>query len=160
MKERTILRFEGPLGTFFLREDSGQADAVRRGRHRLRAGQGPDRARVPPRRRSPDGPVLGRALAQDLYLADLPMQWQREHRNFSFVPVLSEPLPADAWQGRTGFVHQAVLDDFDSLAGFQVYACGAPAMTDIARQTFVEQKGLPEDEFYCDAFTPSVDPKR
>jgi hypothetical protein len=33
-------------------------------------------------------------------------------------------------------------------------------MTDIARQTFVAEKGLPEDEFYCDAFTPSVDPKR
>ena len=45
-------------------------------------------------------------------------------------------------------------------SGYQVYACGAPAMTDIARQTFVEQRGLPEDEFYCDAFTPSVDPKK
>jgi CDP-4-dehydro-6-deoxyglucose reductase len=73
--------------------------------------------------------------------------------------VLSDALPEDAWAGRTGFVHQAVLDDFPNLSGYQVYACGAPAMTDLARKTFVEQ-GLPEDEFYCDAFTPSVDPKR
>jgi CDP-4-dehydro-6-deoxyglucose reductase len=95
----------------------------------------------------------------DLYLPDPPMQWQRDHPNFSYIPVLSEPRPDDQWQGRTGFVHQAVLDDFDSLAGYQVYACGAPAMTDIARETFVAQKALPEDEFFCDAFTYSVDPK-
>ena len=69
-------------------------------------------------------------------------------------------MPADNWQGRTGFVHQAVLDDFADLSGYQVYACGAPAMTDIARQSFVEERGLPEDEFYCDAFTPSVDPRK
>jgi hypothetical protein len=30
----------------------------------------------------------------------------------------------------------------------------------VARQTFVDQRALPEDEFYCDAFTPSVDPKK
>ena len=74
--------------------------------------------------------------------------------------MLSDPLPEDHWPGRTGFVHQAVLDDFPDLANYQVYACGAPGMTDIAKQTFVEQRGLPEDEFFCDAFTPSVDPKK
>jgi hypothetical protein len=26
-------------------------------------------------------------------------------------------------------------------------------MTDIAKKTFVGERGLPEDEFYCDAFT-------
>jgi hypothetical protein len=33
-------------------------------------------------------------------------------------------------------------------------------MTDLARATFVTERNLPEDEFYCDAFTPSVDPKK
>ena len=88
------------------------------------------------------------------------MAWQKAHPNFTYIPVLSEPLPQDAWQGRTGLVHQAVLDDFADLSGYQVYACGAPAMTDIARATFVAERGLPEDEFNCDAFTPSVDPKK
>ena len=74
--------------------------------------------------------------------------------------MLSEPKPEDAWSGRTGFVHQAVLDDFASLAGYQVYACGAPAMTDVAKESFVAQRQLPEDEFFCDAFTYSVDPKK
>jgi len=160
MKERTILRFEGPLGTFFLREDSDKPMLFVAGG----TGFAPVKAQIEHAfHHGVDRQMVlywGVRSLSDLYLADLPMQWQRQHANFSFVPVLSEPLPGDAWQGRTGFVHQAVLDDFDSLAGFQVYACGAPAMTDIARQTFVEQKGLPEDEFYCDAFTPSVDPKR
>jgi len=59
-------------------------------------------------------------------MADLPRQWRSEHANFSFVPVLSEPLPEDNWPGRTGLVHQAILDDFTNLSGYQVYACGAP----------------------------------
>jgi CDP-4-dehydro-6-deoxyglucose reductase len=97
---------------------------------------------------------------KDLYMPGLPIRWQQQHPNLTYIPVISDPLPEDQWQGRTGFVHQAVLDDFPDLSGYQVYACGAPAMTDIARKTFVEEKGLPEDEFFCDAFTPSVDPKK
>src|SRR6185436_17071087 len=160
MKERTILRFEGPLGTFFLREDSDKPMLFVAGG----TGFAPIKAQIEHAfHHGVDRQMVlywGVRSLKDLYLADLPAKWQKEHGNFSFVPVVSDPLPGDAWQGRTGFVHQAVLDDFDSLAGFQVYACGAPAMTDIARQTFVDQKALPEDEFFCDAFTPSVDPKR
>jgi len=100
----------------------------------------------------------GARAKADLYLPALPMQWAREHDNFTFIPVLSDPLPGDNWAGRTGLVHQAVLDDFESLAGYQVYACGAPAMTDVAKQTFVAERGLPEGEFFCDAFTPSGPP--
>ena len=110
-----------------------------------------------------DRPIVfywGARAKKDLYLPELPLQWARDHPNVSYIPVLSEPEPGDAWEGRTGFVHQAVLDDFPDLSGYQVYACGAPAMTDLARATFVEQRALPEDEFYCDAFTPSVDPKK
>jgi len=67
--------------------------------------------------------------------------------------VLSEPVPADRWPGRTGFVHQAVLDDFRDLSGYQVYACGAPAMIDVARKTFIESRHLSPDEFFADSFT-------
>ena len=160
MKERTILRFEGPLGTFFLREDSDKPMLFVAGG----TGFAPIKAQIEHAfHHGVDRQMVlywGVRSLKDLYLADLPVKWQQEHGNFSFVPVVSDPLPGDAWRGRTGFVHQAVLDDFDSLAGFQVYACGAPAMTDVAKKTFVEERGLPEDEFYCDAFTPSVDPKK
>jgi len=160
MKERAILRFEGPLGTFFLREDSDKPMVFVAGG----TGFAPIKAMIEHAfHHGVDRPMTlywGARLPKDLYLPEVPSQWQQAHANFTFIPVISEPLPDDAWRGRTGLVHQAVLDDFDSLAGYQVYACGAPAMTDIAKQTFVEQRGLPEDEFYCDAFTPSVDPKR
>jgi CDP-4-dehydro-6-deoxyglucose reductase len=70
--------------------------------------------------------------------------------------VLSEALPADNWSGRAGLVHQAVLQDFDDLAGYQVYACGTPAMVEAAHRDFTQLRGLPEDEFFSDAFTTST----
>ena len=94
---------------------------------------------------------------RDLYLPDLPGKWQRESANFTFIPVLSDPTGDDAWAGRTGFVHQAVLDDFADLSGYQVYACGGPAMIDIARKSFVETRALPADAFYADSFTYAVE---
>jgi CDP-4-dehydro-6-deoxyglucose reductase len=160
MKERAILRFEGPLGTFYLREDSDKPMIFVAGG----TGFAPIKAQLEHLfHHGDDRPMVlywGARSLRDLYLPGLAAQWEREHPGFTFIPVLSDPLPEDHWQGRTGFVHQAVLDDFRDLSGYQVYACGAPAMTDLARQTFVEQRGLPEDEFYCDAFTPSVDPKK
>ena len=160
MKERAILRFEGPLGTFYLREDSDKPMIFVAGG----TGFAPIKAQIEHlfHHGSDRQMVLywGARSRKDLYLPQLPVQWQQDHPNFSFIPVLSDPLPEDAWPGRVGFVHQAVLDDFRDLSGYQVYACGAPGMTDVARQSFVADRGLPEDEFYCDAFTPSVDPRK
>jgi CDP-4-dehydro-6-deoxyglucose reductase len=161
MKERAILRFEGPLGTFYLRnDDSGKPLIFVAGG----TGFAPIKAIIEHAfHHGEDRPMVlywGVRSKKDLYMPELPLRWQQEHPHFTYIPVLSDPLPGDQWQGRTGLVHQAVLDDFQDLSGYQVYACGAPAMTDVARQTFVDQRGLPEDEFYCDAFTPSVDPKR
>jgi CDP-4-dehydro-6-deoxyglucose reductase, E3 len=160
MRERAILRFEGPLGTFYLREDSDKPIIFVAGG----TGFAPIKAQIEHLfHHGEDRPVVlywGARSRKDLYLPGLPSQWQASHASFSYVPVLSDPLPADAWDGRIGLVHQAVLDDFPDLSGYQVYACGAAAMTDVARQTFVEQRRLNEDEFYCDAFTPSVDPKK
>jgi CDP-4-dehydro-6-deoxyglucose reductase len=160
MKERAILRFEGPLGTFYLREDSDKPLIFVAGG----TGFAPIKAQLEHLfHHGDDRPIVlywGARSRADLYLHDLPMRWQQEHPGFTYIPVLSDAPPGDAWQGREGLVHQAVLDDFADLSGYQVYACGAPAMTDVAKETFVAQRRLPEDEFYCDAFTPSVDPKR
>ena len=136
-KGREILRFEGPLGTFYLREDSdkpmifvaggtGFAPIKAMIEHALH--HGIDRA---------DGALLGRALAaRSVPARPARPAGSRTHPNFTFIPVLSDPRPDDAWPGRTGFVHQAVLDDFPDLSGYQVYACGAPAMIDAARRDF------------------------
>ena len=82
--------------------------------------------------------------------------WAAEHPHFRYVPVLSEPQPEDAWAGRTGLVHQAVMTDFPDLSGHEVYACGAPAMIDAARRDFTARCRLPEEAFFSDAFTFST----
>jgi len=74
-----------------------------------------------------------------------------------YVPVVSDALPEDAWEGRTGWVHAAVLEDLADLSGHQVYACGTPAMVQAARTAYIGQHGLPEEEFFADAFTSEAD---
>jgi CDP-4-dehydro-6-deoxyglucose reductase len=151
-KGREILRFEGPLGSFYLREDSDKPIVFLAGG----TGFAPIKAIVEHalHHRIDRQMVLywGVRSLVDLYLPQLPGTWQAAHPNFTFIPVLSEPKAEDGWTGRTGFVHQAVLQDFPSLAGFQVYACGAPAMIDAARRDF-GARGLPEDQFFADSFT-------
>jgi CDP-4-dehydro-6-deoxyglucose reductase len=94
---------------------------------------------------------------RDLYLPELPVGWQREHRNFSFIPVLSDPLPEDHWPGRTGLVHKAVMVDFPDLSGYQVYACGGPGMIDATKSELVAARKLPPEEFFADSFTYAVE---
>ncbi|HHQ4645889.1 TPA: hypothetical protein ACSP3W_004234, partial [Aeromonas veronii] len=60
----------------------------------------------------------------------------------------------NAWIGRTGFVHQAVLQDIPNLAEYCVYACGSPLMIAAAKRDFIEH-GLMSKQFYSDAFTVS-----
>jgi CDP-4-dehydro-6-deoxyglucose reductase len=158
MKERDILRFEGPLGTFFLREDSqkpivfvasgtGFAPIKSIIEHALHKGIA-----------RPMALYWGGRRPKDLYMNALPQQWATEHAQlFKYVPVISDALPEDGWTGRTGFVHRAVMQDFPDLSGHQVYACGIPVMVDAARRDFTAQCRLPEDEFYADSFTTQAD---
>ena len=152
-KGREILRFEGPLGAFYLREDSDKPVIFVAGG----TGFAPIKAIVEHmlHHRIPREIVLywGARAKRDLYLPDLPGRWQTENPNFTFIPVLSDPAPDDAWPGRTGLVHRAVLDDFRDLSGYQVYACGAPAMIDAARRDFSTLRNLPPEEFFADSFS-------
>ncbi|ABE48302.1 MULTISPECIES: CDP-6-deoxy-delta-3,4-glucoseen reductase [Methylobacillus] len=152
MQEKTILRIEGPFGTFFLREDSlrpvilvagGTGFAPVKGivEHALQQGM-----------KRPMTLYWGARTRADLYLDALPRRWQEEHPWFRYIPVLSDPVPEDAWQGRTGLVHQAVLEDHPDMQAYQVYCCGAPQMVEVAHRDF-QAHGLPEQEFFSDAFT-------
>jgi len=152
MRDRAILRFEGPFGTFFLREDSDKPMIFVAGG----TGFAPIKAVLEHAFfKHVDREIVlywGCRSRADLYMADIPVQWAKEYPHFSFIPVLSEPSALDNWQGRTGFVHQAVLDDFATLAGYQVYACGAPVMIEASKAAFISH-GLPEGEYFADAFT-------
>ncbi len=157
MKERDILRFEGPMGTFFLREDSDKPIVL------LASGTGfaPIKAIVEHwahlKSERPITLYWGGRRPSDLYMNALCESWAADLPNLKYVPVVSDGLPEDAWTGRTGFVHQAVMTDFADLSGHQVYACGAPVMVDAAQRDFVAQCKLPEDAFFADSFTSEAD---
>ena len=159
-KGREILRFEGPLGTFFLREESDKPIILIAGG----TGFAPIKAVIEHalhhkiEERRPIVLYWGVRAKRDLYLPELPGQWQQQSAGFTFIPVLSEPASDDDWPGRTGFVHQAVLDDFADLSGYQVYACGGPAMIDVARKAFTATRGLQAEEFFADSFTYAAQP--
>ena len=151
MQVGDVLEFEGPLGSFFLREDSAKPMIFVAGA----TGFAPVKSmlehafHVGLARRM----VLywGVRSLRDLYLPDLPRQWAAEHPNFSFVPVLSEPRPEDHWTGRTGLVHEAILHDYPDLSQHQIYACGSVAMVEAAHPAFAAH-GLSQDDCFSDAF--------
>ncbi|OHC62394.1 MAG: CDP-6-deoxy-delta-3,4-glucoseen reductase [Rhodocyclales bacterium GWA2_65_19] len=152
MKERDILRFQGPYGSFFLREESTKPMILVAGG----TGFAPIKALVEHAIHNhvtrPMEIYWGARNRAGLYLPDLPADWAAVHRHIRYVPVLSEATPQDAWRGRGGLVHRAVLEDHGDLSAYQVYACGAPAMIDAARSEFAAH-GLPPEEFFADAFT-------
>jgi len=151
MREGDVLQVEGPLGTFFLHEESdkpiifmsgntGFASIKSMVEHAFKLGL--KRSMVL---------YWGARTPTDLYLADLAKKWQQEHNNFKFIPVLSEPKPEHDWHGRTGLVTEAILQDYQDLNSYQIYACGPPLMVDAGRAPFMA-KGLPEDQYFTDAF--------
>jgi CDP-4-dehydro-6-deoxyglucose reductase len=157
MKERDILRCEGPLGTFFLREESDKPIVF------VASGTGfaPIKAVIEHMFHKgiarPATLYWGGRRPKDLYMNALAEKWAAEHPGFRYVPVISDAQPEDGWSGRTGFVHRAVMQDFPDLSGHQVYACGVPVMVDAARKDFTGACKLPEDEFYADSFTTQAD---
>lgn len=157
LKERDILRVEGPLGTFFLREDSEKPIVL------LASGTGfaPIKAIVEQLEHAGSKRAVtlywGGRRPQDLYMNALCEEWARTLPAFTYVPVVSNAALEDNWSGRTGFVHRAVMEDFPDLSGHQVYACGAPIVVESAQREFSAQCKLPEDEFYADSFTSEAD---
>jgi NAD(P)H-flavin reductase/ferredoxin len=90
----------------------------------------------------------------DLYAFEELERWQREHENFSFVPVLSRAEGTD-WTGRTGHVDTAILEDFPDLRGYEVYICGSVQLVSNAVPAFLAH-GLSESACFSDTFTPGA----
>ena len=157
LKVRDLLRFEGPLGSFYLREESDKPIVM------VASGTGfapiksicelaLEKNLVEKR---PITLYWGCRIKRDLYMLDVAQAWERP--GFKFIPVLSEPSAECQWTGRTGFVHRAVMQDFPDMSGLQVYACGAPIVIESARRDFSLQCRLPAEEFYADSFLTEAD---
>ena len=157
LKEKDILRFEGPHGSFFLREDSKKPIIF------VAAGTGfaPIKSIIDQmqakKMNRPISLYWGGRRPSDLYLEELCHSWVSEIPNLTYIPVISDALAEDKWAGRAGFVHQAVMADHPDMTSFQVYACGAPVMVNAARQYFSSECHLPEEEFFADSFTSAAD---
>lgn len=163
MKEKALLRFEGPLGTFFLREGADEPDAAQRPIILMAGGTGfaPMKSILEhmfnvgnPR---PVHLFWGARARVDLYMDALAQRWVQDHpQQFRYTPVLSQPTPEDEWEGQTGWVHDAVAREYLDLSGFDVYASGPPQMIEASRGAFL-QRGLPEDRFFYDSFEYAKD---
>ena len=149
LEVRSLMRLQGPLGSFYLRTESELPVVFLAGG----TGFAPVKAIIENALLAPSRREMhlywGVRSEPDLYLPDLPREWARSHPRLHFVPVLSEPEPG--WSGRTGLVHEAVLADFPDLSGHEVYASGPPPMVTAARELFPE-RGLDLERLFFDSF--------
>lgn len=151
MQGKDLLRFQGPLGTFFVREESMRPIIFVAGG----TGFAPIKAMIEHALHTDSQRSMhlywGVRARRDLYQHDLAQAWAQTHAGVRYTPVLSEPLPEDAWQGRSGWVHAAVLQDYPNLRAHEVYASGPPPMIAAVKQTFA-QHGLVDGALYYDSF--------
>ncbi|MFW5815329.1 MAG: CDP-6-deoxy-delta-3,4-glucoseen reductase [Wenzhouxiangella sp.] len=149
MKPKDILRFEGPLGTFFIRRSSDRPLVLMGGG----TGFAPLKSMIEELLEAGDErPVQlfwGVRTEPDLYASGLIQSWIDQHPDLRFVPVLAEP--GDGWSGERGLVHEAVLRQVARLADHDVYMSGPPAMVSAGREAFLSA-GVPEDRLFYDSF--------
>ena len=149
MPERTILRFQGPLGAFYVREDSARPVVMMAGGTGFAPIKGMLERQFASGLTRPFHLFWGARARRDLYLDALAREWAQAHRGFRYTPVLSEPDPD--WDGERGFVHDAVLRAHPDLAGHEAYMAGPPVMIHAGKRAFVHA-GLDADHLYYDSF--------
>lgn len=157
MHEGDLLSIEGPYGNFYLREDTTRPIILIAGGTGFAPIKGLVEHAMAEGLARPMVFYWGARAREDLYLNDLAESWKQK-LNLDYHPVLSAARAEDHWTGRTGFVHEAVLADFDDLSGYDVYCCGPPVMVNAAHATFTAH-GLPEDRFFSDSFEYARDSK-
>jgi CDP-4-dehydro-6-deoxyglucose reductase len=151
LQEKSMLRFTGPLGTFFLREDSDRPAILIGGGTGFAPIKGILEHAFHTGVQKPLHLFWGVRAKRDLYLEELPARWLQDHPNFSYTPVLSEPMPEDNWSGATGYVSDTVIREYPDLSGHDVYMGGPPIMVEAGHKLFM-QHGLDESRFFSDAF--------
>ena len=148
-KENDLLRVEGPKGTFFLRKNSEPLLFLATG-----TGIAPIMSILSSLEENdsfqPHQPITvfwGNRYAEEFV-------WQPEFKklNVDFIKVCSKPN--QNWQGETGYVQNIAIQKQPGLADCAVYACGSNTMIQAAKKLFTEA-GLPENQFYSDAFVQS-----
>ncbi|MCL4168383.1 UNVERIFIED_CONTAM: hypothetical protein GTU68_054464, partial [Idotea baltica] len=128
MKEKAMVRIEGPFGSFYIRDTSNRPLIFIAGGTGFAPIKSIMEKLIEEGDTRPIELYWGARAKADLYRADLAEQWASTYEHINYTPVLSEASEEDNWQGRTGFVHQAVADDVSDLASYDVYMAGPPVM--------------------------------
>lgn len=151
--EKSLLRIEGPHGSFSINEDSDKPIIMVAGGTGFAPIKSLMQHLIHIESKRPVHLFWGARAKPDLYLHDLALSWIEQYPDFSYTPVLSEQGSDDHWQGATGWVHERVLEKIPaaSLSAYEVYACGPPPMIN-ALQSQLLAAGLAADSFFADAF--------
>jgi CDP-4-dehydro-6-deoxyglucose reductase len=151
LKTNQLMRLEGPKGTFFVREDETPIIFMATG-----TGIAPVKAMV--EKLIADGDkrkvdiYWGMQFYKEIYASEF-KALIAQHDNISLTPVLSRELSTSDEYCK-GYIQHAVADDFETLTNVTVYACGSLKMIEDAKN-LLTSRGLPEESFHSDAFTPA-----
>ncbi len=159
LKEKALMRIEGPLGSYYLREDSDRPIILMGGGTGYAPLKGMLEHAFYTDLQRPIHLYCGVRSLRDLYMHDQVTAWAEQHDNLSYTPVLSQPEPDDNWQGETGLVHEKVVADHPDLSSYDVYMSGPPPMIKAGMDLFYAH-GLPESQIYSDSFEYSDDALR
>jgi CDP-4-dehydro-6-deoxyglucose reductase, E3 len=154
--QRSLLTIEGPLGQFMYRPSAAEAAPM------LLIGGGTGIAPLIGILRHVIENNLDRDMRvywgvrseRDLYADATLESLARRAARMRYVAVLSEP--SSAWQGLTGWVHEAALKDIKNLEAYEVYAAGPPAMIAALRREF-DIRGVAASRLYFDSFDYAPD---
>jgi len=151
LKENQLLRFYGPLGTFFVRESKQPIIFLCTG-----SGFAPVKSMVEQLIDSNSERQIyiywGGRYRTDLY-SDLPNYWANQSDSINFTAVYSRDTKLNNGEAK-GYCQHEVLKEHQNLNGFEVYACGSDEMIHDAKNLFIKH-GLQDDNFHSDSFLPS-----
>ena len=91
----------------------------------------------------------GVRFAEHLYADQEMKAWAAAHPELTYIPVVENAEPQ--WSGRSGIVHEAIMEDFVSLHDYDLYVAGRFEMAGVAREAFKE-KGVVIEQLFGDAF--------
>jgi Na+-transporting NADH:ubiquinone oxidoreductase subunit F len=150
------VRASGPFGDFLVRDGQGELVYVGGG-----AGMAPIRSHLSYlfetlQTTRPVSYWYGARSRQDIFYEDYFRDLETRFPNFRFHVVLSAPLPDDAWDGPTGFVHEVLgrqyLGRHARAATLDYFLCGPPVMVHAAREMLRHEYRVPAEQIVADEF--------
>lgn len=146
------LEIEVPHGDFYLREDSDRPLLFIAGGTGFAPIKSIIEHIIKRQIQRPMTLFWGAREPEGLYALELVERWNSSCIDFRFEGVISGDVEPSAWNGIRGRLPQAVLENFDSVADFDVYVCGAPSMVNALRSALTDKRGLRINQFFSDSF--------